>query len=117
KSGQAAARFLAARGAAVTGNDVRPSLPPEVEASLRDAGVTLALGGHEAARFAAADLIVLSPGVPPIPALEAADRAGVPVVSEVELASRFLAGPIAAITGTNGKSTTTEVLGACCRAA
>ncbi|HEX7125022.1 MAG TPA: UDP-N-acetylmuramoyl-L-alanine--D-glutamate ligase, partial [Thermodesulfobacteriota bacterium] len=117
KSGQAAARFLAARGAAVTGNDARPSLPPEVEASLRGAGVALALGGHEAARFAAADLIVLSPGVPPIPALEAADRAGVPVVSEVELASRFLAGPIAAITGTNGKSTTTEVLGACCRAA
>lgn len=117
KSGQAAARFCARRGAAVTGNDARPSLPAEVESALREAGVALALGGHDAARFTAADLIVLSPGVPPIPALDAADRANVPVVSEVELASRFLAGPVAAITGTNGKSTTTEVLGTMCRAA
>ncbi len=117
KSGQAAARFLARRGAAVTGNDARTALPDEVAASLRAAGVSLDLGGHDAARFAAADLIVLSPGVPKVPALEAADRAGVPVVSEVELASRFLRGPIAAITGTNGKSTTTELLGAMCRAA
>jgi UDP-N-acetylmuramoylalanine--D-glutamate ligase len=115
RSGQAAARFCARRGARVTGNDARASLPPGVAEALGAAGVALALGGHEAARFTAADLIVLSPGVPPIPALSAADRAGVPVWSEIELASRYLAAPVAAITGTNGKSTTTELLGASCR--
>jgi UDP-N-acetylmuramoylalanine--D-glutamate ligase len=117
RSGQAAARFLARRGAVVTGNDARATLAPGVEAALAQAEVTLALGGHDPARFAAADLVVLSPGVPPMPALEAADRAGVPVWSEIELAARFLAAPIAAITGTNGKSTTTELLGAACREA
>ncbi len=117
RSGQAAARLLARRGAVVTGNDARPALVREVEATLAQAGVTLALGGHDPARFTRTDLIVLSPGVPPMPALEAADRAGVPVWSEIELAARFLAAPIAAVTGTNGKSTTTELLGAACREA
>lgn len=117
RSGQAAARFLARRGAAVTGNDARPQLPPEVAADLEAAGVRLALGGHDPGRFTAADLIIVSPGVPPIPALEAAERAGVPVWSEIELAARYLSAPVAAITGTNGKSTTTELLGAICREA
>jgi UDP-N-acetylmuramoylalanine--D-glutamate ligase len=117
RSGQAAARALVRRGAVVTGNDARAALPPEVASALEAAGVRLVLGGHEPARFATAELIVLSPGVPPIPALDAADRAGVPVVSEVELAFRLLRAPVAAITGTNGKSTTTELLGAMVRAA
>ncbi len=57
-----------------------------------------------------ADLVVLSPGVPPAqPAIEAARRAGVPVIGEVELASRWLAGRVIAITGTKGKSTTTTL--------
>ncbi|HWP35661.1 MAG TPA: UDP-N-acetylmuramoyl-L-alanine--D-glutamate ligase [Thermodesulfobacteriota bacterium] len=117
RSGQAAARFLARRGAAVTGNDLSPALPPGVEAALAACGVRLVLGGHDPALFAAAELIVLSPGVPPLPALEAATRAGVPVWSELELGARALEVPIAAVTGTNGKSTTTELLGAICREA
>jgi UDP-N-acetylmuramoylalanine--D-glutamate ligase len=117
RSGQAVARAAARRGAVVTGNDARPDLAPDAAAALRAAGVRLALGGHEPSLFTAAELIVLSPGVPPMPALEAADRAGVPVFSEIELAFRLLRAPVAAITGTNGKSTTTELLGAICREA
>jgi UDP-N-acetylmuramoylalanine--D-glutamate ligase len=117
RSGQSAARALARRGAVVTGNDARPALAAEVAGALERAGVRLVLGGHDPALFAAHELIVLSPGVPPMPALEAADRAGVPVWSEVEVAFRLLRAPVAAITGTNGKSTTTELVGAACREA
>ena len=79
----------------------------------RGIGLTLALGGHDEADFTSADLVVLSPGVPPtIPALVAARRAGVPVLGEVEFAWRLLDGtPMVAITGTNGKSTTTALTG------
>jgi len=106
KSGRAAARFLAERGAAVTANDSRPSI--DGAEALESAGVTLALGGHDEALFTGASLIVLSPGVPPLPQLDAAEAAGVPIWSEVELASRFLNGTLVAITGTNGKSTVTS---------
>ena len=72
----------------------------------------LELGGHHASTFSAADLVVLSPGVPSqLPAVEAARRAGVPVTGELELASRWLRGRIVAITGTKGKSTTTTLTG------
>ena len=75
-------------------------------------GVALDLGLHRDDTFAAADLIVLSPGVPPEqPQVAAARKAGVPVVGEVELASRWLSGKIVAITGTKGKSTTTTLTG------
>ena len=110
RSGVAAAYLLLRRGAAVTLSDTRPDF--EAARELEAAGVTLELGGHTAEPFAAADLIVLSPGVPPgQPAIEAARRAGVPVMGELELASRWLSGRIVAITGTKGKSTTTTLTG------
>jgi UDP-N-acetylmuramoylalanine--D-glutamate ligase len=110
RSGLAAARLLVERGARVTLSDVRTDVPEALP--LRKLGVRLELGGHETETFAAADLLVLSPGVPPEqPAVEAARRRGVPVISEIELASRWLRGKVIAITGTKGKSTTTELTG------
>jgi UDP-N-acetylmuramoylalanine--D-glutamate ligase len=110
RSGVAAAELLVRRGARVTLSDVRESLDDEDR--LRAAGVTLELGGHQSATFTGADLVVLSPGVPSRqPVLEAARRAGVPVMGELELASRWLRGRVIAITGTKGKSTTTTLTG------
>ena len=110
RSGVAAAQLLVRRGAAVTLTDMRPQI--DAEAELRDAGVTLELGGHQTATLTGADLIVLSPGVPPSqPAVAQARAAGVPVMGELELASRWLRGRIVAITGTKGKSTTTTLTG------
>jgi len=110
RSGIAAAALLARRGAAVTLTDLRPDAE-----GVRDfgaAGVTLEMGGHAPETFASADLIVLSPGVPPDqPLVAAAREAGVLVVGELELASRWLVGRIVAITGTKGKSTTTTLAG------
>ena len=110
RSGVAAAQLLVRRGASVTLTDTRDTLDSEAE--LRAAGVGLELGGHQAATLESADLIVLSPGVPPSqPAVAAARAAGVPVIGELELASRWLRGRIVAITGTKGKSTTTTLTG------
>jgi UDP-N-acetylmuramoylalanine--D-glutamate ligase len=110
RSGVAAAELLIRRGASVTLTDLRERIDDEDR--LREAGVTLELGGHHASTLAAADLVVLSPGVPSqLPAIEAARRAGVPVTGELELASRWLRGRIVAITGTKGKSTTTTLTG------
>jgi UDP-N-acetylmuramoylalanine--D-glutamate ligase len=110
RSGIAAAELLVRRGASVILSDLRQSIPEESQ--LRVAGVQLELGQHSADTFAAADLIVLSPGVPPNqPAIVHARRSGVPVMGELELASRWLRGRIIAITGTKGKSTTTTLAG------
>jgi UDP-N-acetylmuramoylalanine--D-glutamate ligase len=110
RSGVAAAELLVRRGANVTLTDLRPEI--EDEERLRSVGVTLELGGHDATTLMSADLIVLSPGVPPrIPVLDAARRAGIPITGELELASRWLRGRIVAITGTKGKSTTTTLTG------
>jgi UDP-N-acetylmuramoylalanine--D-glutamate ligase len=110
RSGIAAAHLLARRGARVTLADVKPELPDE--AGFADAGVELRLGPHDPALFAAADLIVLSPGVPlRQPALARARRARVPIIGEVELAWRMMRGRVVAITGTKGKSTTTTLVG------
>src|SRR6187401_3589906 len=107
RSGVAAADLLLTRGARVTLSDLRE---PEGAAALRDRGVTIDVGPHRPDMFAAANLIVLSPGVPPDqPAVEAARRAGVTVMGEIELASRWLSGRVIAITGTKGKSTTTTL--------
>jgi len=109
-SGTAAARLLAERGASVTLTDVRAAIDSQV--ALQAAGVALVLGSNPAALAAGADLVVLSPGVPITqPAVAAARRAGVPVIGEIELASRWLRGRIVAITGTKGKSTTTALTG------
>lgn len=107
-SGRAAARQLVSRGARVTLTDLRSAIddPAELEAL----GVELSLGGTPGGLLAEADLVVLSPGVPPAqPDLEAARSAGVEVIGEVELASRWISGRIVAITGTKGKSTTTAL--------
>jgi UDP-N-acetylmuramoylalanine--D-glutamate ligase len=110
RSGIAAAELLARRGARVTLSDSRDDIPDAKP--LKELNVTLERGGHRERTFANADLVVLSPGVPPgQPAIAAARRGGVPVISEVELASRWLQGRIIAITGTKGKSTTTALTG------
>ena len=110
RSGLAAAELLARRGARVTLSDRRGEAP-EAE-PLRRLGVQLELGGHQGPTFTGADLVVLSPGVPPeTPAVQAARDRGVPVIAEIELASRWLQGRLIAITGTKGKSTTTALTG------
>ncbi len=115
KSGVAAARLCAREGAAVTVTDRRAAADLAGPlAALDGVPVRRALGGHDPADFEGADLVVASPGVPlSIPELRVARARGVPVWGEVELAARFLGGaPIVAITGTNGKSTTTALAGA-----
>lgn len=112
RSGVAAARLCAERGAIVTATDARSArdLGPQVQ-TLLPLGVRFELGGHDEGSFASADLIVCSPGVPLAqPIFAAARRAGVPVIGEVELAASFVEEPIVAITGTNGKSTTTALV-------
>jgi UDP-N-acetylmuramoylalanine--D-glutamate ligase len=118
RSGVAAAAFLARRGAAVVATDVRGEGELSEEAvRLRDAGVRIEAGGHRRETFAAADLVVVSPGVPwDLPELAVARSAGAEVLAEIELAFRNLRGRVAAVTGTKGKSTTTAALGAALRA-
>lgn len=108
RSGAPAAELLMSRGARVTLADSAASIDREAE--LRSAGITVTLGAHQPNQFDAADLVVLSPGVDPDQAAIAnARRAGVPVIGEVEMASRWLQGRMVAITGTKGKSTTTTL--------
>ena len=110
RSGIAAAELLARRRAQVTLTEIRPDVA-EAE-PLRRLGVQLELGGHRGETLTDADLIVLSPGVPPdLPVIQKARERGVPVIGELELASRWLSGRVVAITGTKGKSTTTALTG------
>jgi UDP-N-acetylmuramoylalanine--D-glutamate ligase len=110
RSGLAAAELLAGRGAHVTLSDARADVPGCDR--LRTLDVRLELGGHRIDTFTTADLVVLSPGVPlEQPAVAAARDHGVPVIAEIELASRWLQGRVIAITGTKGKSTTTALTG------
>jgi UDP-N-acetylmuramoylalanine--D-glutamate ligase len=114
-SGVAAAQLCLARGARVVANDARPETEwSDAARALATAGAELIGGGHERAELASADLVVVSPGVPTFAELEAAERGGVPVIGEVELAVRELRSnaPVIAVGGTNGKSTTTALLGA-----
>ena len=114
RTGEATAEFLLDRGAKVWATDIRTAeqLGPAVE-KLAARGVRLELGSHNEKTLNGADLIVLSPGVPPyIGPLAKARAGGVPVTGEIELASMFIDAPMAAVTGTNGKTTTTELIGA-----
>ncbi len=109
KSGLSAARLCLKRGARVIGTDRAPA--GKLSNELRGLDVELVLGGHSGIDFAKADLIVVSPGVPAFAELTAAEAAGVPVIGELELALRFVTAPVVAVGGTNGKSTTTTLLG------
>jgi UDP-N-acetylmuramoylalanine--D-glutamate ligase len=117
RSGRAAAAALAGRGVHVVATDRSPEVDP---GRLGDLGVELRLGTEEEALLEGAELVVKSPGVPAGSALVAGARSrGIPVWSEVELGYRLLpAGSrVIGVTGTNGKTTTTELLGAILRAA
>jgi UDP-N-acetylmuramoylalanine--D-glutamate ligase len=112
RSGLAAANFLARRGGKVTVTDRKTplELAPQLEAL--DPRVKPVLGEHRPEHFARSDFVVLSPGVSSnLPELAVARGKGIPVIGEVELASRFLKGRIAGITGSNGKTTTTALIG------
>ena len=113
RTGMATALFCAARGARVTATDERAeSELLDAAEKLSAAGCALELGSHREKTFLKQDLIVPSPGVPyALLPLVAARAKGIPVWSEIELASRFLAGRLVAITGSNGKTTTTSLLG------
>jgi UDP-N-acetylmuramoylalanine--D-glutamate ligase len=112
KSGIAAARFLKARGAQVTVSDIRPAgLISELPALL-DAGIMVETGSHGILTFRRQDLIVVSPGVPSnTPELSTVRALGIPIIGEFELGTEFLQGQIVAITGSNGKTTTTTLIG------
>jgi UDP-N-acetylmuramoylalanine--D-glutamate ligase len=106
-SGLAAARLLAARGAGLVLTDRRTDLKREGW----PAG-EIRLGEEDPAWLKGVELVVASPGVPPSsPLMSAAHDAGIPLISELELASRFITAPIIAVTGTNGKSTVVVLLG------
>jgi UDP-N-acetylmuramoylalanine--D-glutamate ligase len=113
RSGIASARFLAQRGATVALNDRKPlSEWSPAALALKTEGVGLVEGDPPSWLLDQVDLVVISPGVPTkaIP-IRYADRRGAEVIGEIELASRFLRGRIVAITGTNGKTTTTSLIG------
>jgi UDP-N-acetylmuramoylalanine--D-glutamate ligase len=111
RSGVAAAEFLQARGALVTANDAQAEEKLAAAAELRGRGVEVVAGTHPRELFETADLIVASPGVPlALEPFQRARAAGVPIISEVELAARFLRGRLVGITGTNGKTTTTTLI-------
>ncbi|HEY5998824.1 MAG TPA: UDP-N-acetylmuramoyl-L-alanine--D-glutamate ligase, partial [bacterium] len=112
RTGLETANFLARRGAHVTVTDRKGADALAGALARLDPHVALELGGHRVETFVAQDLVVPSPGMPmDDPLLLAARRAGVRVISEIELAYRFLPVPLLAVTGTNGKSTVTTALG------
>ncbi|HSS99572.1 MAG TPA: UDP-N-acetylmuramoyl-L-alanine--D-glutamate ligase [Terriglobales bacterium] len=113
KSGAASALFLKSRGAHVTVSDSKPSdqLQEEIPLLL-DQGIAVETGGHGERTFRGQDLIVVSPGVPVNAQPLAQARAlGEMVIGEIELASQFFPGTVVAITGSNGKTTTTTLAG------
>ena len=113
RSGVAAARLLSRLGAHVTAADRKD--PQELSAVLQQldqSTIAIRVGAQYESALERADLIVISPGVPThLDALNRAHARGVPVIGELELASRFLTAPVLAVTGTNGKSTTVTLVG------
>jgi len=113
RTGLALARFLKTKAARVTVTDT--ATEKELKSNVQlliDMGIHMELGQHQAASFTAADLILLSPGVPhTLDPIQKGREKGIPVLGELEFASRFIDQPMAAVTGTNGKTTTTALLG------
>lgn len=119
RSGIAAARLLQRHGASVRAVDRRRAeeLSPDASA-LEPLGIELRAGGTEPAALEGRDLVVVSPGVPlDLPIFREAEKRGIPIAAEIELGFAVARAPIVAVTGTNGKSTTVELLGAFGRAA
>ena len=113
RTGRECARFLAQRGARVCVSDRRAAADLKTEIkSLEGLGIDYRLGGEETAWLDAVDYVIPSPGIPQVNTLlqQAVER-GIPVIAEIELAFRFFNAPLVAITGTNGKSTTTTLVG------
>jgi len=111
RTGEAVCRFLLDRGARVRVTEKRAAAAlGERIRPFAERGVVFETGGHRTESFLRADLIVPSPGVPPLPEILSARAAGVPVLSEIELAFRFLRGRVVGVTGSNGKSTTTTLI-------
>ncbi len=111
KSGVASALLVARLGCRTTATDTKGREGIPAAAALEAAGVGLDLGSHDPAHFTSADLVVVSPGVPDNEHLRAAGRAGVEIISEVELAWRCSRADFIGITGSNGKSTVTSMTG------
>jgi UDP-N-acetylmuramoylalanine--D-glutamate ligase len=113
RTGVALARFLAEAGARVTVTDQAPASElTDQRRDLADLDISEELGVPQPSDVATYDLILLSPGVPPeAPWLAEARRAGVPIWGELELASSFITTPVIAVSGTNGKTTTTTLVG------
>ncbi len=117
-SGRAASRLLLEHGVSVLGVDEKAAAALDLQGLVDDPGFELLAGQKLAGLPEAVDGVVVSPGVPmERPLIEDARRRGVPVIAEVELAFPFLDGPVVAITGSNGKSTTTAMTGDMLRAA
>jgi UDP-N-acetylmuramoylalanine--D-glutamate ligase len=113
RTGIAVARFLSNRAARVVGTDIRDRDVLEREfPELKDLNIQFHWGGHGDPSLLETDLIVVSPGVPPVTKpLASARRRGIPIISEIELASWFITTPLVAVAGTNGKTTTTLLIG------
>ena len=112
KSGLAVAKKLADLGAVVFVSEANSTLDMDVMRKLRDLGVAMELGGHTTKAIENAELVIMSPGVHlDLPVLEHARSKAIPIQSEIELAYGFIAKPIIAVTGTNGKTTTTTLIG------
>jgi len=118
KTGRSTVRFLTGRGASVVATDDKPLTEMRDAASaLSGLNARLAFGPQNAAILSGVDLIIPSPGVPPSnPLLAEGVKRGVPILAEIEVAFRFLKRPVIAITGTNGKTTVTTLIGEILRA-
>lgn len=118
RSGQAVARLLLMeKMGSVLLSDSAPEPDDQVIAELRSLGARFEFGGHSS-EVLTADTLVISPGVPPdIPIVREAESQGIPVTNEIEIAAGLCRGRVVGITGTNGKTTTTELIGHCCRSA
>ncbi len=112
KSGLAAARFLKANGARVTVSDSRPAATVAELPQLLDEGIMVEAGSHGLLTFRRQDLIVVSPGIPAtVPELKQVRALGMRIMGELELGTQYLQGELVAVTGSNGKTTTTALLG------